>query len=204
MRGLCACADPATGNACSFRRPGVWERAPTHTLRTVSIFQCTRERTQVVFVCTQCDSLMIQLEMRLRHELVKNVLPGVMNCGKMTQYVFMNKKSRHRCCSCVAVQAHRPVSVMLNLSPTSSRLTQATILIFIFPVNVYLQGVMKYTLHVTEGLCAVAADIIKLPWWMAAIYATKYCVCTLWNLSAWNTAAPAVTSSAWQCVFASR
>lgn len=34
---------------------------------------------------------------------------------------------------------------------------------FIFTVNAHLKGVMKYTLHVSQGLCAVAADIIKLP-----------------------------------------
>lgn len=33
---------------------------------------------------------------------------------------------------------------------------------FISSVNVYLWGVMKDTLHVLRGLCAVAADIIKL------------------------------------------
>lgn len=54
---------------------------------------------------------------------------------------------------------------------------------------------MKYTLRVLQGLCAVAADIIKLAWWMAAMYATKYFVCTVWNLSAlWNTAALAVNT----------
>ncbi len=49
---------------------------------------------------------------------------------------------------------------------------------FIFTVNVYLQGVVKYMLCVLWGLCASADDIIKLSRWIAAIYATKNRVCT--------------------------
>lgn len=53
-------------------------------------------------------------------------------------------------------------------------------------VNAHLQGVIKCTLHVLRGLCAVPADVMKLPWRMAAINVTKQCGCALWNRPLWH------------------
>lgn len=111
------------------------------------------------------------------------------------------------CLWCAEIwQTQRSVSIMLLATGYKfvTNLCQADLdhhFDFICTVSVYLQGVMKYTQHVSQDLCAAAADIIKLAWWMTAIYATKYCVCTLWNLSAQNTATPAVASSVCQLVF---
>lgn len=174
----------------------------THTLRTVWAFQCTKEIVGYkLFLCVPCvwgevKALMVQFS----DGVVTWISGGV---GSVLLRVMSSGKIISLCCWCAGVWGHRELLPWCTGYTFTTNLCKADSdhhFDFISPVKAYLQGVMKYTLHVVRGLCTVAADIIKLPWWMAAIYATKYCVCTVWNLSARNTAALAVTSSVWQYV----
>lgn len=179
MRGLCAYADPANGNVCSFSRPTVRrKRALLYTHTHWGLFEHFNAQRKEWDTSCSCVSpcfrggvtaLMVQFIVISEYAgggVCKSNMLRVMSSGKMTEPAIQS-----------LCQLFPWFCTGYKFAINLCKANWDHHLDFISTVNVYLQELMKYTSCLVRPLRR-SVDIIKLPWWMAAIYATKYCVCT--------------------------